>query len=73
MDSDNRAVHSSQMMNGFIVVTVDSCAVTTLTDICPLPDKQVLGVLRNEGEYKFRFSLIGVIVTIVTFVGSHGM
>ncbi len=39
MDSDNRAVHSSQMMNGFIVVTVDSCAVTTLTDICPLPDK----------------------------------
>lgn len=47
------------MMNGFIVVTVDSCAVTTLTDICPLPDKEVLGVLRvlgNEGEYKFHFS-----------------
>ena len=59
--------------HGSLVVTADSDTITTVQDISPLPDKGVLRVLRNEGQYKFHFSLIGVIVTIVTFVGSHGM
>lgn len=59
--------------HGSLVVTADSDTITTVQDISPLPDKGVLGVLRvlrNEGQYKFHFSLIGVIVTIVI---SHGI